>query len=90
MHVPSLNFDLGEDIDLLRQSVAHFAAAEVARSVRFLLIPIGAALCVTPFAFGAEALHTAYNVLLGLALVGLAIRRGEVSAQYGSWNRLIA
>jgi len=30
MHVPSLNFDLGEDIDLLRQSVAHFAAAEVA------------------------------------------------------------
>ncbi|PZS91171.1 MULTISPECIES: isovaleryl-CoA dehydrogenase [Stenotrophomonas] len=30
MHVPSLNFDLGEDIDLLRQSVSHFAAAEVA------------------------------------------------------------
>ena len=30
MHVPSLNFDLGEDIDLLRQSVAHFAAAEIA------------------------------------------------------------
>ncbi len=30
MHVPSLNFDLGEEIDLLRQSVAHFAAAEVA------------------------------------------------------------
>ncbi|KAG0750935.1 hypothetical protein G6F24_014797 [Rhizopus arrhizus] len=30
MHVPSLNFDLGEDIDLLRKSVAHFAAAEVA------------------------------------------------------------
>lgn len=30
MHVPSLNFDLGEDIDLLRESVAQFAAAEVA------------------------------------------------------------
>lgn len=30
MHVPSLNFDLGEDIDLLRHSVAHFAAAEIA------------------------------------------------------------
>jgi hypothetical protein len=74
----------------LALTVISIAAAEVARSVRFLLIPIGAALCVTPFAFGAEALHTAYNVLLGLALVGLAIRRGEVSAQYGSWNRLIA
>ncbi|MBJ7516286.1 MAG: isovaleryl-CoA dehydrogenase [Stenotrophomonas sp.] len=30
MHVPSLNFDLGEDIDLLRDSVAQFAAAEIA------------------------------------------------------------
>ncbi|WMJ71278.1 isovaleryl-CoA dehydrogenase [Stenotrophomonas sp. 24(2023)] len=30
MHVPSLNFDLGEEIDLLRESVAHFAATEVA------------------------------------------------------------
>jgi nucleoside-diphosphate-sugar epimerase/VIT1/CCC1 family predicted Fe2+/Mn2+ transporter len=74
----------------LALTVISIAAAEVARSVRFLLIPIGAALCVTPFAFGAEALHAAYDVLLGLALIGLAIRRGEVSAQYGSWNRLIA
>ena len=30
MHVPTMNFDLGEEIDLLRQSVAHFAAAEIA------------------------------------------------------------
>ncbi|MCW4456558.1 isovaleryl-CoA dehydrogenase [Flavobacterium sp. MXW15] len=30
MHVPSLNFDLGEEIDLLRESVAAFAAHEIA------------------------------------------------------------
>jgi len=30
MHVPSLNFDLGEDLDMLRDSVAQFAAAEIA------------------------------------------------------------
>ncbi|WP_305805018.1 isovaleryl-CoA dehydrogenase [Stenotrophomonas sp. YIM B06876] len=30
MHMPTLNFDLGEEIDLLRASVAHFAAAEIA------------------------------------------------------------
>ncbi|MGV8959857.1 MAG: isovaleryl-CoA dehydrogenase [Stenotrophomonas sp.] len=30
MHMPTLNFDLGEEIDLLRESVAQFAAAEVA------------------------------------------------------------
>ena len=29
MHVPSLNFDLGEDLDMLRESVAQFAAAEI-------------------------------------------------------------
>ncbi|HEY0335022.1 MAG TPA: isovaleryl-CoA dehydrogenase [Stenotrophomonas sp.] len=30
MHVPSLNFDLGEEIDLLRDSVAAFAASAIA------------------------------------------------------------
>jgi len=30
MHVPSLNFDLGEEIDLLRESVAAFAARTIA------------------------------------------------------------
>lgn len=30
MHVPALNFDLGEEIDLLRASVAAFAAREIA------------------------------------------------------------
>jgi len=30
MHVPTLNFDLGEDIDLLRESVAAFAKREIA------------------------------------------------------------
>ena len=30
MHVPTMNFDLGDEIDLLRQSVAHFASVEIA------------------------------------------------------------
>ena len=30
MHVPTLSFDLGEEIDLLRESVAQFAAAQIA------------------------------------------------------------
>lgn len=30
MHIPSLSFDLGEEIDLLRESVAQFAAAHIA------------------------------------------------------------
>ncbi|KRG65497.1 isovaleryl-CoA dehydrogenase [Stenotrophomonas humi] len=30
MHIPSLTFDLGEEIDMLRESVAQFAAAHIA------------------------------------------------------------
>ncbi len=30
MHIPTLNFDLGDDIDMLRESVAQFAAAHIA------------------------------------------------------------
>jgi isovaleryl-CoA dehydrogenase len=30
MNIPGLNFDLGEDIDMLREAVASFAAAEIA------------------------------------------------------------
>ena len=30
MHVPTLSFDLGEEIDMLRESVAQFAAAQIA------------------------------------------------------------
>ena len=30
MHIPTLSFDLGEDIDMLRDSVAQFAAAQIA------------------------------------------------------------
>ncbi|MBN8799390.1 MAG: acyl-CoA dehydrogenase family protein, partial [Stenotrophomonas nitritireducens] len=30
MHVPTLSFDLGEEIDMLRESVAQFAAAHIA------------------------------------------------------------
>ncbi|WP_269792452.1 isovaleryl-CoA dehydrogenase [Stenotrophomonas sp. Iso1] len=30
MHIPSLSFDLGEEIDMLRESVAQFAAAHIA------------------------------------------------------------
>ncbi len=30
MHIPSLNFDLGETVDLLRDAVVEFAQAEIA------------------------------------------------------------
>jgi hypothetical protein len=65
------------------------AAAEVARPVRFLLIPLGLALFVTPFVFDAEMPATIFSLASGAALIGLSLRRGPIRQRYGDWNRLL-
>ncbi|MGQ0589540.1 MAG: vitamin K epoxide reductase family protein [Sphingosinicella sp.] len=76
-------------IGSLALTVVSVAAAEVARTVRYLLIPLGAALMAMPFVAGAGALQTVVGVGLGLALIILSLRRGSIRARYGSWDRLI-
>lgn len=65
------------------------AAAEVARPVRFLLVPLGAALLITPFAYGADTPATLSSLVCGVALIALSARRGRISRTYGGWNRLV-
>src|SRR5690606_14560468 len=65
------------------------AAAEVARALRFLLIPLGIALLITPFTFDAGTMHTATSVVAGLALIALSLPRGRINGRYGRWNRFI-
>ena len=65
------------------------AAAEVARAARFLNIPLGAALCVTPFIHDASTAATVASLLCGLALIALSVPRGRISNHYGRWDRLI-
>jgi hypothetical protein len=65
------------------------AAAEVARPVRFLLIPLGLALFVTPFVFDAEMPATIFSLASGAALIGLSLRRGPIRQRYSDWNRLL-
>jgi hypothetical protein len=76
-------------IGALVLTVVSIAAAEVARPVRWLLVPLGAALFVTPFIWGADAPAVAASVLCGAALMLLAIRRGPVRNSYGSWDRVL-
>jgi hypothetical protein len=61
----------------------------VARSVRFLLIPLGAALLATPFIFDAAAAQTVASIIIGAAVIALCFRRGRVRERYGSWNSVI-
>ena len=76
-------------IGSLALTVVSIAAAEVARAVRYLLIPLGAALAAMPFVAGAGTLQTVVGIGLGLALIILSLRRGTIRARYGSWDRLI-
>jgi nucleoside-diphosphate-sugar epimerase len=70
-------------------TVVSVAAAEVARPVRYLNIPLGAALMAAPFVFGASTVTSVVSVVLGAALFVLSIRRGPIRERYGNWNRLI-
>jgi len=76
-------------IGALVLTVVAIAAAEPARSARYLLAPLGVGLLITPFAFGAETVQTAASLACGAALVGLMIPRGRISRRYGGWNRWI-
>ena len=81
--------DMDHLIGSLVLTVISVAAAEVARPARWLLVPLGLALAVMPFVHRTDTVQTIAGVVLGLALVLLAIRRGSIHQSYGSWNKVI-
>ena len=74
-------------IGALALTVVSLAAAEVARPLRFLLIPLGAALLVTPFVNGAGALATGASLACGVGLILLSLRRGPITQRYATWQK---
>jgi hypothetical protein len=70
-------------------TVISLAAAEVARPLRFLNIPLGLALFATPFIYGASMAATIASVACGAALIALSIRRGPIRERYGAWSRVL-
>jgi hypothetical protein len=65
------------------------ACAEVGRPLRFINIPLGAALLVTPHVYEASMAQVLVSTACGLALIVLSLRRGPVLQRYGSWKRFI-
>jgi hypothetical protein len=76
-------------IGALVLTVTVSALAEVARPLRFLNMALGAALLVTPFAYGAGWPATVASLMCGVALIALSIRRGRIENRYGAWSRLL-
>lgn len=76
-------------IGALALTVISLAAAEVARPLRFLLVPLGAALLITPFAYQANMAATVVSLFCGAGLILLSLRRGEIAQHYAGWQKLI-
>lgn len=70
-------------------TVISLAAAEVARPLRYLNVPLGLALLITPFFYDTSAIGIANSIVCGLALIALSFRRGPIKERYGSWQRMI-
>ncbi|MFV3130887.1 vitamin K epoxide reductase family protein [Niveispirillum sp. KHB5.9] len=81
--------DADHVIGFLALTVISLAAAEVARTLRYCLVPLGFAAMAAPFLFGAGTAHGVANVIIGLWLIALSIRRGAVKGRYGGWDRYI-
>ncbi len=65
------------------------ALAESGRAFRLLIVPLGAALLVTPFVYEADMVSTAASLICGLLLIGLSVPRGTIRNSYGKWDRYI-
>lgn len=76
-------------IGALVLTIVSLAAAEVARPLRYLLVPLGLALFATPFLNDASTAATVAGIACGVALIVLSLRRGPITQRYGSWSRLI-
>ena len=81
--------DTDHVIGFLALTVISLAAAEVARALRYCLVPLGLAVMITPFLFGASGAHSVANVAIGILLIGLSFRSGAIREHYGSWDRCI-
>ncbi|MCA1661380.1 MAG: vitamin K epoxide reductase family protein, partial [Novosphingobium sp.] len=76
-------------VGALALTVISLAAAEVARPLRFLLVPLGAALFVTPFVYDAATGQIVASLVSGAALIALSFRRGPIRERYGEWQKVI-
>lgn len=77
-------------VGALVATVAVTAMAEVARTLRFVNIPLGAWFIVAPWLLGGATTGSTWNdILVGAILILLSFPRGQVRERYGSWDRYI-
>ncbi len=71
-------------------TVTVLAMAEVARSLRFLNLPIGLWLVAAPwFLDGGSTASTVGSLIVGVLVIGLSLPKGPIRHRFGGWNRII-
>ncbi|MGM0423213.1 MAG: SPW repeat domain-containing protein, partial [Pseudomonadota bacterium] len=70
-------------------TVAVTCFAETVRLFRFVIIPLGAALLITPFVYEVTTAGLVNSLICGVALIAFSLRRGPAYYSYGSWDRFV-
>ncbi len=70
-------------------TILSLAAAEVARALRLLLLPVAAALAVLPFIHDAGWPAMVNSLICAAALALLCLRRGPIKGRYATWQRWV-
>ena len=76
-------------IGALALTVVITALAESGRAARYALIPLGLALFVTPFVYGAGLIAIISSIICGALLVALSFPKGSIKNTYGLWDKAI-
>lgn len=76
-------------IGFLGLTIISVAAAEVARTIRYLNVPLGVALMGAPFMMDMGQAEIAASLVGGALLALLSIPRGRIRARHGDWNKWI-
>lgn len=76
-------------IGSLALTVIVTAMAESGRAARFALIPLGAALFVTPFMYETSLIGMASSFICGFIFIAFSFRRGKIHNAYGLWDKAV-
>lgn len=69
---------------------AIISMAEVTRAARFFNVLLGLWITASPwFLIGASPAATSGNVIAGIGVILLSLRRGQIQEDYAGWNRFI-
>jgi hypothetical protein len=70
---------------------AVIAFSEVARPARLLNLPLGLWIMLAPWIMLGDTQSSRWNdMVVGAAIVALALRRGAITERFGAWNRYLA